>query len=64
MGLENLKGCMSFRHTIAGKSDRFKVDLDGDLILIHRRGGNGVIPHWTHDDILSVAGSKLSLCHF
>ena len=58
-GWKNSKGCMSFRHTIAGKSDRFKVDLDGDQILIHRIGGNGVIPHWTHDDILSAAGSKL-----
>ena len=58
-GWKDAKGRMSFRHTIAGKSDRFKVDLDGDQILIHRIGGNGVVPHWTHDDILSAAGAKL-----
>jgi hypothetical protein len=58
-GWKDKNGCMSFRHTIAGKSDRFKVDLDGDQILIHRIGGNGIVPHWTQDDILSAAGAKL-----
>jgi hypothetical protein len=58
-GWKDSQGRMSFRHTIAGKSDRFKVDTDGDQILIHRIGGNGVVPHWTHDDILSAAGAKL-----
>lgn len=58
-GWKDSKGRMSFRHTIAGKSDRFKVDTDGDQILIHRIGGDGVVPHWTHDDILSAAGAKL-----
>jgi len=58
-GWKDAKGRLSFRHTIAGKSDRFRVDTDGDQILIHRIGGNGVVPHWTHDDILSAAGAKL-----
>ncbi len=58
-GWKDSKGRMSFRHTIAGKSDRFKVDTDGDQILIQRIGGDGVVPHWTHDDILSAAGSNL-----
>jgi hypothetical protein len=58
-GWKDSKGRKSFRHTIAGKSDRFKVDTDGDQILIHRIGGDGIVPHWTHDDILSAAGAKL-----
>jgi MvaI/BcnI restriction endonuclease family len=58
-GWKDSKGRLSFRHTIAGKSDRFKVDTDGDQILIHRIGGDGVVPHWTQDDILSAAGAKL-----
>ena len=58
-GWKDEEGRMSFRHTIAGKSDRFKVDLDGDQILIHRIGGDGIVPHWTQDDILSAAGAKL-----
>lgn len=58
-GWKNEAGCMCFRHTIAGKSDRFKIDLDGDQIWIHRIGGNGVVPHWTQDDILNAAGAKL-----
>lgn len=58
-GWKDKDGRLSFRHTIAGKSDRFKVDTDGDQILIRRIGGNGVVPHWTHDDILGSAGAKL-----
>ena len=58
-GWKDKQGRMSFRHTIAGKSDRFQVDMDGDQIAIRRIGGNGVVPHWTQDDILSAAGAKL-----
>jgi hypothetical protein len=58
-GWKDAKGRMSFRHTIAGKSAHFKVDLDGDQIVIHRIGGDGIVPHWTQDDILSAAGAKL-----
>lgn len=50
---------LSFRHTIAGKSDRFQVSLDGEQIVVRRIGGNGVVPYWTADDILSAAGAKL-----
>jgi len=58
-GWKDAQGRMSFRHTIAGKSATFKIDLDGDQLWIHRIGGNGVAPHWTQDDILNAAGSKL-----
>ncbi|MDO8578041.1 MAG: MvaI/BcnI family restriction endonuclease [Dehalococcoidales bacterium] len=58
-GWKDKQGRMSFRHTIAGKSDRFKVDTHGDQIFIHHLGGKGVVPHWTHDDILNAAVGKL-----
>jgi hypothetical protein len=58
-GQKDEQGRMSFRHTIAGKSERFKIEIDGDQIVVHRIGGNGIVPHWTHDDILSAAGAKL-----
>lgn len=58
-GWKDKKGGLSFRHTIAGKSDRFHVAVDGEQIVIRRTGGNGVVPYWTSDDILSAAGAKL-----
>ncbi len=58
-GWKDSKDRLSFRHTIAGKSDRFRVELDGEQIVIRRMGGNGIVPNWTSDDILSAAGAKL-----
>lgn len=58
-GWKDSNGRKSFRHTIAGKSDRFQIDSDGDQILVRRIGGNGTVPYWTKDDILSAAGAKL-----
>lgn len=58
-GWKDKQGRQSFRHTIAGKSDRFQVVSDGDQIIVRRIGGNGVVPRWTRDDILSAAGAKL-----
>lgn len=58
-GWKDKNGCQSFRHTISGKSDRFQVFTDGEQIIIRRLKGNGLVPYWTHDDILSAAGAKL-----
>ncbi len=58
-GWKDAQGRLSFRHTIKGKSDRFSVDSDGEQIIVRRIKGNGLVPHWTHDDLLSVAGGKL-----
>lgn len=58
-GWKDKQGRLSFRHTIAGKSDRFQVELDGEQIVVRRIGGNGIVPYWTKDDILSAAGAKL-----
>lgn len=58
-GWKDSKGRKSFRHTIAGKSDRFRVETDGDRLIVRRIGGNGIVPYWTKDSILSAAGAKL-----
>lgn len=58
-GWKDEQGRLSFRHTIAGKSDRFYVDTDVNRIVVRRLKGNGLVPHWTHNDILSAAGAKL-----
>jgi hypothetical protein len=58
-GLTDKQGRKSFRHTIKGRSDRFKVDADESQITVRRLKGNGVVPYWTRDDILSAAGAKL-----
>lgn len=58
-GRKDKQGRLSFRHTIAGRSDKFKVDSDSDQIIVRRLKGNGLVPYWTHDDILSAAGAKL-----
>lgn len=58
-GWPGKNGCRSFRHTIAGKSDRFQVFSDANQINVRRLKGNGIVPYWTFDDILSSAGAKL-----
>lgn len=52
-------GRKSFRHTIAGKSDRFKVEGNSGQVIVRPLAGNGPVPFWTDDDILSAAGAKL-----
>jgi hypothetical protein len=52
-------GRMCFRHTIRGKSKDFYIDSDAEQVIVRRIGGNGLVPHWTHDDLLSIAGGKL-----
>jgi hypothetical protein len=58
-GWKDEKGRLSFRHTIAGKSDRFSVVSDSGQIVIRKIGGNGLAPYWTENDILSAVGAKL-----
>lgn len=50
---------LSFRHIIAGKSDRFKVEGNSGQVIVRPLKGNGPVPFWTDDDILSAAGAKL-----
>jgi hypothetical protein len=58
-GTKNDRGELSFRHTIKGKSDRFDIQTTDDRIVVRVIGGNGVVPYWTHDQIMSAAGAKL-----
>lgn len=59
-GWKDSKGRLSFRHTIAGKSDRFQVFGDANQVTVRPLKGNGgPVPYWTDDDILSSAGAKL-----
>lgn len=58
-GWKDAQGRLSFRHTIAGRSDRFMVEDDAGNVVVRPRKGNGVVPVWTHDALLNVAGGKL-----
>jgi len=58
-GWKDKHGRMSFRHTIAGRSEKFKVETDGNQILVRPLKGDGPTPYWTHDDLLNIAGGKL-----
>lgn len=58
-GWKDDQGRLSFRHTVSGESDRFKVDSDAGQVVVRPIKGNGSVPYWTEDDILSSAGAKL-----
>lgn len=58
-GWKDAKGRMSFRHTIKGKSDRFKINTDDNQVTVRPLEGNGPTPYWTHDDLLEIAAGKL-----
>ena len=58
-GWRDAQGRQSFRHTIAGKSDRFQVVDDARNIIVRPRASNGVVPTWSHDTLLNIAGGKL-----
>lgn len=58
-GWKDKDGRLSFRHTISGKSDRFKVVGDAGRVIVRPLKGDGPEPFWTDDDILSAAGGKL-----
>ncbi len=55
------KGRLSFRHTIEGESDRFRVVADEKLrrLVVRPRKGRGPAPYWSYDDLIAAAGAKL-----
>jgi hypothetical protein len=53
------EGRLGFRHTIRGESDRFKVFNDAGNVIVRPFEGSGIVPMWTHDTLLNVAGGKL-----
>ena len=50
---------LSFRHTIKGRSDRFRVEDSGGQIVVRPLKGNGPVPYWSHEELIGAAGSKL-----
>ena len=58
-GQRDAHGRQSLRHTISGKSARFRVVDDAGQIIVRPLKGNGLVPFWTHDTIQNIAASKL-----
>ncbi|MFN2510789.1 MAG: MvaI/BcnI family restriction endonuclease [Pyrinomonadaceae bacterium] len=54
-GWKDAQGRLSFRHTIAGRTDRFQVWDDAGNVIVRPLKGNGPVPIWTHDTILNAA---------
>jgi hypothetical protein len=54
-GWKDALGRLSFRHTIAGRSDRFIIIDDAGNVIVRPIKGNGPVPMWTHDTILNAA---------
>ena len=58
-GWKDKQGRLSFRHTIKGRSERFKVDDSGGQLVVRRLKGNGPVPYWSHEELIAAAGAKL-----
>ena len=58
-GRRDKHGRLSFRHTIKGKSDRFRVVSDAGQVIVRPLKGNGPVPYWSHDELIAAAGAKL-----
>lgn len=58
-GWKDSQGRLSFRHTVAGRSDRFRVDADEGRIIVRPLKGNGPVPHWPTEVLMNIAASKL-----
>ncbi len=58
-GWKDSQGRLSFRHTIKGKSELFRVDTDTGQVIVRPVKGNGSVPYWLHEELLAAAGAKL-----
>ena len=58
-GWKDAKGRLSFRHTIRGRSDRFRVQDNGSQLVVRPRQGRGPVPYWSHEELLGAVGAKL-----
>jgi len=50
---------MSFRHTIKGRSDRFRAHDDSGRLIVRPLKGTGPVPCWTHEELVATAGARL-----
>ncbi len=57
-GIRDAKGRRSFRHTIRGKSDLFRVVNDAGQVIVRPVKGNGPVPYWAPEELVA-AGAKL-----
>ena len=53
------QGRRSFRHTIKGSSDRFRVHDDAGQLIVRPLRGNGPVPYWYHHELIAAVGAKL-----
>lgn len=55
------KGRRSFRHTIKGESQLFKVRADDSTrrIIVSPRKRGGTAPYWSYDELVAAVGAKL-----
>ena len=58
-GWKDAQGRLSFRHTIRGKSDRFRVEVTDGAVIVRPLEGNGPVPYWQSEELLNIAGHKL-----
>lgn len=58
-GWKDSQGRLSFRHTIRGKSDRFRVEVSEGAVTVRPTQGNGSVPYWSTEELLNIAASKL-----
>lgn len=58
-GWKDAQGRLSFRHTIKGKSDRFRVEDSGGQVVVRPLKGKGPRPYWSHAQLIAAAGGKL-----
>ena len=58
-GKRDAQGRLSFRHTIKGKSSRFRVHYDSGQLIVRPLRGNGPVPYWSEESLLAAAGAKL-----
>ena len=58
-GWEDMHGRLNFRHTIRGRSDRFRADDSGNQLVVRPLKGNGPVPYWSHQELIGAAGAKL-----
>ena len=60
-GWPDSKGRLSFRHTVRGESEHFKVVLDDEIrrLIVRPKSRRGPAPYWSYEELIAAAGAKL-----